>query len=277
MVFEEDFFSMMRIGVDCNSKLYDKKSAIQNISVYDTKKFGKMLVLDGDIMLSEYDEFVYHEMIAHMPLNTHPNPKRVLIIGGGDGGTIREVLKHPSVEEIILCEIDSEVVSVSKEFFPTLSTGFNDKKVKTVFEDGFKFLSNYDNYFDLIITDSSEPIGPAVELFKENYFKLIKKALKKDGIMVSQSETPWLRGEIIKDMTRDIAKVFSKVETYTAFILLYPSGFWTFTFASDVHSLHNFNYEKSREIEKTCKYYNSEIHKASLALPNFLKNIVTNK
>jgi len=277
MIFEEDYFSMIKIGIDCNGKLYDKDSSIQNISVYDTKRFGKMLVLDGDIMLSEYDEFVYHEMITHMPLNTHPNPKRVLIVGGGDGGTIREVSKHSSVEEIILCEIDSEVVSVSKEFFPTLSSGFDNEKVKIVFEDGFKFLSNYNDYFDLIITDSSEPVGVAAELFKENYFKLIKKALKRDGIMVSQSETPWLRKDVLKNITMDISKVFSKVETYTAFILLYPSGFWTFTFASDSYSLHNFDLKKSGEIEKTCKYYNSKIHKASLALPNFLKNIVTNR
>jgi len=277
MLFEENYFNQINIGIECKNKIYEEQSKFQKIEIYETLNFGKMLVLDGDIMLSDKDEFVYHEMITHMSITTHFAPKKVLIVGGGDGGAVREVLKHSEIEEVVLCEIDEQVVRASQKYFPTLTEKLTDKRVKLVFEDGFVFLNNYKNYFDIIITDSSEPVGLAENLFKENYFKLIKESLKSDGIMVSQSETPWLREQIITDMTKAICAVFDHVETYTAFILLYPSGFWTFTFASDKYSLHNFDRIKSETVSKTCKYYNPEIHLASLALPNFVKNIVFNK
>jgi len=277
MTFRENYFDKITVEIDCKEKIFEEQSDFQKIEIFETKNFGKMLVLDGDIMLSDKDEFVYHEMISHMPLTSHPNPKKVLVVGGGDGGAIREIIKHDSVEEVILCEIDEKVVRTCQKFFPDLTSGLNDKRVKLAFEDGFKFIDSYTSYFDVILTDSSEPVGFASNLFKEDYYRLIKKSLKPDGIMVSQSETPWFQDAIMSDMTKAISNVFINVETYCAFILLYPSGFWTFTFASDAYSLHKFNKEKSDQLEKTCKYYNTEIHKASLALPNFVKKIVTNR
>ena len=152
-----------------------------------------------------------------------------------------------------------------------------DKRVTMAFEDGFKFLDQYEDYFDLIITDSSDPVGPGVALFQEDYYRLVKKALKPNGIMVSQSESPWYYEETMNSMTSAMCSVFKHVETYIAPVTLYPSGFWTITAASDNHTLHNFDHKISAEISKTCKYYNPELHKGSLALPNFVKNIVKNK
>ncbi len=278
MWYVENYGDRASLGLKVNKKLHEENSPFQKIEIYDTAFFGKFLALDGLSMCSEKDEFVYHEMITHMPLCTHPNPKRALVVGGGDGGAIREILKHHSIEEAVLCEIDERVVRVCQEYMPSLAGSLDkDERVKLSFEDGFKFIDSYENYFDLIITDSSDPIGPGVELFKEDYYRLVKKALKKDGIMVSQSESPWFYKETMNDMTEAMCKVFNHVETYIAMIPLYPSGFWTITFASDEHSLRNFDKERSARIAETCKYYNPEIHLGSLALPNFVKDIVKNK
>ena len=228
-------------------------------------------------MLTEKDEFVYHEMITHMPLCALKNPERVLVVGGGDGGAIREILKHPTIKEAVLCEIDERVVRVCQKYFPDTSSMLEDSRVTMAFEDGFKFLDKFESYFDLIITDSSDPVGPGVALFKEDYYRLVKKALKPDGIMVSQSESPWYYEDTMSSMTQAMSKVFKHVETYMALVTLYPSGFWTITAASDTRSLHDFDRLRSEEISKTCKYYNPELHKGSLALPNFAKKIVNNK
>ncbi len=277
MWFIENYDDRASLGLKVKQKLHEEQSSFQKIEVYETEFFGNLLTLDGLVMLTEKDEFVYHEMITHMPLCTLENPEKVLVVGGGDGGAIREILKHSSVKEAILCEIDERVVRVCQKYFPGTSCELENGKVTLAFEDGFKFLGNYENYFDLIITDSSDPVGPGVALFKEDYFKLVKKALKPDGIMVSQSESPWYYEETMNSMTLAMSNVFKHVETYIALVTLYPSGFWTITAASDTHSLHNFNHKKSTEISKTCKYYNPELHKGSLALPNFVKNIVKNK
>lgn len=277
MWFVENYDDRASLGLKLKRKLHEEQSKFQKIEVFETEFFGNLLTLDGLVMLSEKDEFVYHEMISHMPLCTHKNPKKVLVVGGGDGGAIREILKHDSVEEAVLCEIDEGVVRVCREYFKVTSGKLDDKRVKVVFEDGFKFIGEHKNYFDVIITDSSDPIGPGVELFKENYYKLVKAALKPDGIMVSQSESPWFYKDVMGSMTQAMSNVFSHVETYIAMIPLYPSGFWTITAASDAYSLRDFDRSRSAKISQSCKYYNPEIHAGALALPNFLKEIVKNR
>ncbi len=277
MWFVENYDDRASLGLKVVEKLHEEQSMFQKIEVFKTAFFGNLLTLDGLVMLSEKDEFVYHEMITHMPLCTHPKPERVLVVGGGDGGAIREILRHPSVKEAVLCEIDERVVRVCQKYFPGTSSKLEDPRVRLAFEDGFKFIDSYENYFDVIITDSSDPIGPGVELFKVNYYKLVKKALKKDGIMVSQSESPWFYEDTMRSMTGAMCEVFKNVQTYTAMIPLYPSGFWTISFASDTHRLENFDQNRSEEIAKTSKYYNPGIHRGALALPNFARNIVTNR
>jgi len=277
MWFVEKYDEKASLGLKVKRKIHEEQSSFQKIDVYETEFFGNLLTLDDLVMLTEKDEFVYHEMITHMPLCTLKNPERVLVVGGGDGGAIREILKHSSIKEAVLCEIDERVVRVCQKYFPGTSSMLEDERVTLAFEDGFKFLNSFDSHFDLIITDSSDPVGPGIALFKEDYYRLVKKALKPGGIMVSQSESPWYYEETMNSMTEAMANVFNKVETYIALVTLYPSGFWTITAASDELSLHDFDREKSAEISKTCKYYNPDLHTGSLALPNFVKKIVVNK
>jgi len=155
------------------------KSPFQKIEVFATEAFGNMLVNDGIVMLTQFDNHAYHEMIAHVPLFAHPNPKRVLIVGGGDGGTLTEVLKHDGVEEVIMCEIDKKVVDVSKKYFPELTQSFKDPRATVVYEDAAKYVKNKKDYYDIIIVDSSDPIGPAVVLFQKQFYQDVKDALKK--------------------------------------------------------------------------------------------------
>ncbi len=228
-------------------------------------------------MLSTRDEFVYHEMITHPALCTHPRPERVLVVGGGDGGAIREILRHPTVKEAVLCEIDERVTRLCEQYFPATTVGLKDPRVRCHFEDGFAFMQRHEQYFDVIITDSSDPVGPGVALFKEEYYRLVKRALRPGGIMVSQSESPWYYAETIRDMTTAMAAVFSHVQTYIAMIPLYPSGFWTITAASDTCRLEQFDEARSRAIAAHCRYYNPEIHRGALALPTFLREMVANR
>lgn len=277
MWFYEHYDEKASLGLKVRRKLHEEQSKFQKIEVFETEFFGNLLTLDGLVMLSEKDEFVYHEMITHMPLCTHPRPERVLVVGGGDGGAIREILRHDTVKEAVLCEIDERVTRVCEKFFPSTTTGLNDPRVQCHFDDGFAFMQRHENYFDVIITDSSDPVGPGVALFKEDYYRLVKKALRPGGIMVSQSESPWFYEETMGSMTAAMGQVFRNVQTYIALIPLYPSGFWTISFASDDHRLEKFDAARSAKIAANSRYYNPDIHRGATALPNFVRAIVKNK
>lgn len=246
-------------------------SKFQKIDVYETAKLGKMLLLDDIIMLTEYDEFAYHEMIVHPALYVHPRVKKVLVIGGGDGGTVREILKHTGVREIHVCEIDEDVISVSKKHFPALASGFDDPKVKIFFEDGAVFVQESKNTYDLIIVDSSDPVGPAEVLFREPFYKNIFHALKEDGISVTQSEGMFFDKETIKELFRFNRNIFPILYYYFTLVPTYPSGTIGFSFCSkkyhpikDIHTKNGI----------TTQYYTPDIHKASFVLPGFMENIV---
>jgi spermidine synthase len=275
--FYEDYEDFAKVGLRVDEILVEEQTPYQKLAICTNRYFGKILLLDDRVMFSEKDEFIYHEMITHMSLCTHTNPKKVLVIGGGDGGAVREILKHASVEEVVLCEIDERVVELCKKHFPAVASGLSDSRVKIVYRDGFKYLQEKQNYFDLIITDSTDPIGPAENLFKEDYFKVVKKSLKPDGIMVSQSESPWIYNDILTSMTKAMCNHYKNVTTYIAMVPLYFPGFWTMTFASDAFNLKDFDSQKSAQIAKLCKYYNPAIHHAALVLPTFAKNIVHNQ
>jgi len=277
MWFYENYNEKAALGLKVRRKLHEEQSAFQKIEVFETEFFGNLLVLDGLVMLSEKDEFVYHEMIVHVPLCAHPKPERVLVIGGGDGGAIREILRYDIVKEAVLCEIDERVTRICERFFPSTTAGMNDPRVRCYFEDGFAFMQRHEDYFDVIITDSSDPVGPGVSLFREEYYRLVKKALRLGGIMVSQSESPWYYEDTMRSMTDAMARVFSSVQTYVAMIPLYPSGFWTITAASDTCRLERFDEERSSAIALQCRYYNPAVHRGSLALPNFARDIVVNR
>ncbi|QBZ58952.1 hypothetical protein PoMZ_03910 [Pyricularia oryzae] len=255
--------------------LHHEKSKYQDVLIFQSTDYGKVLVLDNVIQCTERDEFSYQEMITHLAMNSHPNPKKVLVIGGGDGGVLREVVKHDCVEEAILCDIDEAVIRLSKEYLPNMSAGFNHPKVKVHVGDGFKFLADYQNTFDVIITDSSDPEGPAESLFQKPYFQLLFNALTEGGVITTQgSENQWLHLPLITKLRKDCKEIFPVAEYAYTTIPTYPSGQIGFMVCSKdpkanlKEPLRSWTQEE--ELEK-CRYYSSDIHKASFVLPNFAR------
>jgi spermidine synthase len=262
------------IGITCKTieTLHVEKTDFQEMAVIDTLQFGRMLILDGMVQTTVKDEFVYHEMISHVPLNTHPNPKKVLVIGGGDGGAIREIIKHPAVESATLVEIDRRVVEVSREYLPEISCGLDNPKVKVIYDDGIKHVMDNPDTYDVIMVDSTEPVGPAVALFSSDFYTAIFKALKSDGLFVAQTESPFFNAGLIKDCNNKISAVFPLTKLYLCSIPTYPSGLWSFTMGSK-----KYDPEKADESNfpgyKT-KYYTPKVHKGAFMLPRFVEEII---
>lgn len=265
-------------SLECNKLLYKGKSKYQDVIVFNNKTFGNVLVLDGRIQCTELDEHSYQEMITFLPLNSHPNPEKVLIIGGGDGGVAREAAKHPLVKEIVQCEIDEDVVKVSKLYLPNMAKGFDSEKLKLHIGDGFEFLKNNKNQFDVIITDSSDPEGPAASLFQESYYDLLKNALRPNGIVCCQGETHWLFSDLIKTILGFAGDIFPSVSYAQTQIPTYPTGTIGFilcslekdkTFSTPLHTFDAATVEKME-----LKYYNSEMHRASFVLPTSFQKVL---
>lgn len=253
--------------------LYRKKTKYQDLVILDTYEYGKVMILDGLVMLTDRDEFVYHEMITHIPINISPSIENVLIIGGGDCGTLREVSKYKHIKKIKMVEIDGEVVKSSKKFFPQLTKGLS-KKAQIIIGDGIDFVNRTNEKFDLIIIDSSDPVGPGEGLFTEKFYKNCHRILSSDGFLTVQAESPYLHKESVKIIYDRMRNVFKDVKPYLAFIPTYPSGMWNFIICSK----NNFNIEiKNKNLikpfEKSLRYYNHGIHYFSFALPNFVKKI----
>ncbi|XP_026732776.1 spermidine synthase [Trichoplusia ni] len=263
-------------SIQVKEVLHTEKSQYQDICILDTTNFGKVMVLDGIIQCSEKDEFSYQEMISFLPLCCHKNPEKVLIVGGGDGGVAREVVKHPKVKEVVQVEIDAKVIEVSKKYLPFMAVGFDSPKLTLHVGDGFEFMKNHSQEFDVIITDSSDPVGPAVSLFQENYFALMKSALKPNGIVCSQAGTMWNDITLVSNTLKFCRNQFPRASYAYASVPTYPSGQIGFVIGSldsdiifDTPSL-----VLSAEDLKTMnlRYYNSEIHKAAFVLPTFVRN-----
>jgi spermidine synthase len=211
-------------------------------------------------------------MISHVPLFTHKNPKKVLVVGGGDGGVIREIIKHPSVEKAVLVEIDRRVVEVSKEYLPQISCALEDPKVEVFCEDGIKYVQDHKNEFDVIMVDSTDPVGPAVGLFQADFYKSIYAALKDDGIFVAQTESPFFNKDLIRNVFSDIKSIFPITRLYTAFIPTYPSGCWTFTMGSKKYDPLDADTSKMDSLDT--KYYCADAHKGAFMLPKFVRELV---
>ncbi|CAG4966856.1 unnamed protein product [Colias eurytheme] len=256
--------------------LHKEKSKYQDILVLDTTSFGKVLVLDGIIQCTQKDEFSYQEMISFLPLCCHKNPEKVLIVGGGDGGVARDVAKHPKVKEIVQVEIDEKVIEVSKKYLPFMAVGFESEKLKLHVGDGFEFMKNHSQEFDVIITDSSDPVGPAVSLFQENYFALMKSALKPNGIVCSQAGTFWYSMDLVSSTLNICKNQFPKSAYAWTSVPTYPSGQIGFVIGSldpDVQfDTPAITFSRQEELSMNLRYYNSDIHKAAFVLPTFVKN-----
>ncbi len=267
---ERDPYAPIRHCYSVSKVLYEGKSDYQEILVFESPDFGRLLVLDGVVQLDEKYEFLYHEYLAHVPLHAHPNPEDVLIIGGGDGGTLREVLKHKSVKRAVLVDIDKEVIEVSKKFFPTLSCSFDDPRAIVVNEDGYKYIQDYEGEFDVVIVDSTDPVGFAHVLTTEDFFRFVHKALKEDGIFCAQTESIHYHLDMVVKIQKTLRKVFPIVDLYTSVVPIYAGYWWTYSIASKKHPVR----EPARKVEVETKIYSEDMHRYAFLPESFYKRLM---
>ncbi|CAH1773261.1 unnamed protein product [Owenia fusiformis] len=258
--------------------LHHEKSKYQDILLFESKSYGRVLVLDGVIQTTDRDEHSYQEMITFLPLNSHPNPQKVLLIGGGDGGVVREIVKHPAVQSVVQCEIDEKVIEVSKKYLPNLAEGYKSDKLTQHIGDGFEFMRKHKGEFDVIITDSSDPVGPAESLFQRSYYDLMKSALKPGGIVCTQGECLWLHLKLIKEMQDFCRELYPVVSYGFTTIPTYPSGQIGFMLCSlnpDTSFKEPVYKFSEADVEKMgLKYYNTDVHRAAFILPQFASKVL---
>ena len=256
-----------------HQKLTEVQSPFQHIEIYQTTDFGNLMVIDGCTMVSTRENFLYHEMMSHPALFTHPNPKNVVIIGGGDCGTLREVLKHRSVESVYQIDIDEQVTRLAEQYFPELCASNQDPRAFIMFDDGIKFMQETAaESVDVIIVDSTDPVGPGEGLFNRAFYQSCLQALKPGGILVQQSESPLIHMALLNDMRQAMKDAgFAALQTLNFPQMIYPSGWWTCTMASKDMVFAGFRRDDVMDAELETDYYNADIHQAALALPNFMR------
>ncbi len=267
----------VKMSIRVDKQLYSGESDLQRIDVFESKEFGRILALDGDVKLTEKDEFIYHEMLVHVPMAVHPDVRKVLVIGSGDGGAVRELAKYPEIEQIDLVESDRQVVQVSREFLPKLSCALDDERLYIVYEDGLRFVRGKEDEYDLIIVASTDPFGPGEGLFTKEFYDNCYSALKKEGIMVNQHESPFYEADATACMRahRRIVESFPVSRVYQAHIPTFPSGQWLFGFASKQHHpVHDLNVEKWMERGIETRYYTPRLHAGAFCLPAYVEKLL---
>lgn len=262
--------------------LYEVKTDHQHLVIFHNAVFGRVLALDGIIQTTEKDEFIYHEMMTHVPLLAHGNAERVLIIGGGDGGILREVTRHRSVNRITQVEIDQQVIDMCRHYLPRHSAGaFDDPRLQVVIDDGFSFVRNCPEQFDVVICDSTDPIGPGAILFQEEFYAACKRCLAPGGVMVTQNGVAYMQLDEVKTTARRFDRLFGDWHFYSAAIPTYIGGIMTFGWATDNPDLRHTGLAelKSRlaEAQIQTRYYNPEIHMAAFALPQYIVDAIGKK
>jgi len=262
--------------------LFDFQSPYQRVKILESYKYGKMLTLDDMVMTTEQDEFHYHEMISHPAVFTHGNVKKVLVIGGGDGGSVREFLRHESIEEVTMVEIDGAVIEACKIHLPNIASAFDNPKLNLLVDDGIAFVKGADSEtYDLVIVDGSDPVGPAEGLFSVEFFKNCERILKPNGILVTQGESPKFNDKAFCELHHTIAGIFGKEKTHTSlfFVPTYPTGMWSFQWGIKGDIGHPAKIQKDAEIDQFVadnglRYYNADLHRGSFAVPNFVKEML---
>lgn len=268
--FEKDPYASVTYVYDVSNMLYAGKSQYQDIKVIENPYFGRMLLLDDVVQITDRDEFFYHEMLVHVVMHAHPNPKKVVVIGGGDGGTVREVVRHKSVEKVYFIEIDEEVINVSKKFFPTVASEMDNPKVEIKCMDGAEFIKDHSGEFDAIIVDSTDIIGFAKSLFTIDFFKAVKEALTDEGLFVTLSESLHFHKDIVVDVQEAMKLVFPIVDLYATPIATYAGNWWTFSVASKKHDPR----EMKRPFDIDTKYYSDEFHQNSFLPRKFYEKLL---
>lgn len=266
----------VNFSIAVEEQLYHGKSEYQTIDFYNSFEFGVFLALDGNIMVTEKDEFIYHDMIVHVPMATNPGIKTVLVIGGGDGGTVRELTRYETIGRIDMVEIDEKVVRLSQKYLPTMASNFEDKRVNLHFEDGVSFVSGLKNVYDLIIVDSTDPYGPGEGLFSKAFYENCYSALTEDGILVNQHESPYYEDDAkeMKKSHQKIKNTFPISKVYQFHMPTYPSGHWLFGFASKKFDPESADLKEWLKFKLNTGYYNTRIHKASFALPTYVEDML---
>lgn len=275
--FSEPHTPNVKLSIRVDRQLYSGKSEFQRIDVFDSPEFGRFLTLDGYMMLTEKDEFIYHEMITHVPMAVHPNVRDVLVIGAGDGGVIRELTQYQDLEHIDMVEIDELVVEVCKKYLPKTACRLDDPRLTIHYEDGLKFVRSKENAYDLIIVDSTDPFGPGEGLFTREFYGNCYKALREDGILINQHESPFYAAHqrSVRDAHRHIVMEFPVSTVYQAHIPSYPSGHWLFGFASKkYHPIGNLDEARWNKLRISTRYYNTALHRGAFALPNYVLDIL---
>ncbi len=277
MRFQETLYTDWGQNFQKDKVLFETQTGHQHLIIFENPRFGNVMALDGIIQTTEADEFIYHEMMVHVPMNSHASPSRILIIGGGDGGILREVFKHPSIEHVTQVEIDSAVIDMCIKYFPDHSKGaFDDPRLNLVIDDGASFVKNNQQEFDVIITDSTDPVGPGEALFKSSFYKDCTAGLENDGILVTQNGVPYMQGDEITNTYRRWKPHFQTRKFYVTPIPTYAGGGMAMGFASknkiETPSLPQLKY-RSKPLEKL-RYYTPEVHLGSFGLPKYLKDLM---
>ena len=275
--FSESHSKHAKFSIRVERQLFSGVSEFQRIDVFESKEFGRFLTLDGYMMLTERDEFIYHEMMTHVPMAVHPSPKRVLVVGAGDGGVVRELTRYEVVEHIDLVEIDQMVVEVSREFLPQTASALDDPRVHIHYADGLKHVRACEDEYDLIIVDSTDPFGPGEDLFTREFYGNCYKALKEDGIMVNQHESPFYEQDAMamQRAHQRIVASFPISRVYQAHIPTYPSGHWLFGFASKrYHPVRDLDVRRWEVLELRTKYYTPRLHVGAFLLPAYVEELL---
>lgn len=275
--YSEPHTKDVKFSIKVNKQLYSAQSEFQRIDVFESAEFGRFLTLDGYMMLTEKDEFIYHEMLVHVPMAVHPNAKHILVIGAGDGGILRELAHYDTIEHIDLVEIDAQVIEVCKQYLPQTACGFDDSRVHIHIADGLKYVRHAENQYDLIIVDSTDPFGPGEGLFTKEFYGNCYSALKADGIMVNQHESPFYAEDrlAMQRAHKRIVESFPISRVYQAHIPTYPSGHWLFGFASkQYHPINDQQAERFKRLNIPTKYYNHQLHVGAFCLPNYVEELL---
>ena len=263
----------IKLDIRVTRQLFSGMSDIQQVDVFDSVDLGRFISLDGEVVFSEKDEFIYDEMVVHVPMAVHPRVRKVLVIGGGDGGVLREAGKHPELEVMDICEIDAEVIETAKKFFPNVSCGYDDPRVAVHIADGSEFIKDRPGYYDVIIVDSTDPGGPGAPLFGEQFYRDMKKALRPGGVIATQAESPYLLPDIVQRLYKVSEQVFRSVGYASILVPTYPTGTIGACVAGDRDDIASPARPVPSELAAKLRYYNSKIHEAAFANPSFVKRL----